>query len=102
MYLFFSSHHMHVGGVVSFISRSSRHPDQIMGIRSRVVNSKRTDLSKGIRSKIESDALRIKTGSKFGGPVEPPAGSFVKTYGESNLSPRCDHFTHLLTYPLLT
>ena len=50
------------GGVVSFISRSARHPDQIMGMRSRVVNSKRTDLSKGIRAKIESDALRIKTG----------------------------------------
>mmetsp|Transcript_2825 Transcript_2825/g.6181 ORF Transcript_2825/g.6181 Transcript_2825/m.6181 type:complete len:1521 (-) Transcript_2825:409-4971(-) len=68
------------GGVVSFISRSSSHPDQIMGMRSRVVNSKRTDLSKGIRSKIESDALRIKIASKFGGPCEPKAGTLVKTY----------------------
>jgi hypothetical protein len=68
------------GGVVSFISRSSRHRDQIMGLRSRVLNSKRTDLSKGIRSKIESDASRIKIGSKFGGPCEPKPGTFVKTY----------------------
>ena len=51
-----------------------------MGIRSRVVNSKRTDLSKVIRSKIESDALRIRTGSWLGGPGEPPAGSLVKTF----------------------
>ena len=45
------------GGVVSFVSRSSRHADQIMGMRSRVLNSKRSDLSKGIRSKIESDTV---------------------------------------------
>ncbi|KAL7547183.1 hypothetical protein ACHAWF_016592 [Thalassiosira exigua] len=69
-----------LGGVVSFISRSARHPDQIMGMRSRVVNSKRTDLSKGIRAKIESDAHRINIGAKFGGPSEPEAGTLVKTY----------------------
>lgn len=68
------------GGVVSFISRSSHHPDQIMGLRSRVLNSKRTDLSKGIRAKIEADALRIKISSKIGGPCEPKAGTLVKTY----------------------
>lgn len=45
------------GGVVSFVSRSSRHADQITGMRSRVLNSKRSDLSKGIRSKIESDTV---------------------------------------------
>lgn len=51
-----------------------------MGLRSRVLNSKRTDLSKGIRAKIEADALRIKISSKIGGPCEPKAGTLVKTY----------------------
>lgn len=51
-----------------------------MGMRSRVLNSKRTDLSKGIRKKIEADTLCIRTGSKLGGPCEPKAGSFPKVY----------------------
>ena len=47
------------GGVVTYepISRSSgsNQTPQIKGVRSRVVNSKRTNLSKGVRAKVEKD-----------------------------------------------
>ena len=45
------------GGVVTYepVSNSNGALPKLKGIRSRVVNSKRTDLSKGVRTKVEKD-----------------------------------------------
>lgn len=60
------------GGVVTFEDHHKPSgggaPDmpQLTGLRSRVVNSKRTDLSKGIRKKVEKDACNPLTGKLRG------------------------------------
>ena len=65
-------------GVVTFVNRSQRHNDQLVGIRSRVVNSKRSDLSVKIRKKVASDEMRMRITSSCGGSYE--SDSLVKTY----------------------
>ena len=65
-------------GVVTFVNRSQRHSDQLVGIRSRVVNSKRSDLSVRIRKKVASDEMRMRITSSCGGSYE--SDSLVKTY----------------------
>lgn len=65
-------------GVVTFVNRSQRHSDQLVGIRSRVVNSKRSDLSVKIRKKVASDEMRMRITSSCGGSYE--SDSLVKTY----------------------
>jgi len=46
------------GGIVTYLkSSSSKKSHQLVGIRSRVVNRKRTDLSKLLRNKVQSDVF---------------------------------------------
>lgn len=65
------------GGVVTFepeqyVSKNSDHgvsvtlPPPLLGVRSRVVNAKRTDLSKGVRSKVMKDNCERFTGNLRG------------------------------------
>jgi hypothetical protein len=57
------------GGVVTFVPLEKGKGDSapiLKGIRSRVVNSKRTDLSKLVRHKIEKDACSSVTGKLVG------------------------------------
>jgi hypothetical protein len=83
----FSSIGAQSGGVVTFqpTGSSSSALPKLKGIRSRVVNAKRTDLSKGLRRKIEKDnfgffskSLSGSNSKVYNGTVEE--GRLVRTF----------------------